>query len=262
MSDAQKVCILDTETTGLAASEGDRIIEIGIVELLDRNPGGERREFYRVVDPERDVPEQSTEVHGWTLEGIRDHLRLIDKAPGRRFVDIADEFIEFIRGAQLVIHNAAFDVGFLDMELRRCNQILGETRYGALEDYVAGIFDSWKYANARFPRQRNSLDALARRFGIDLSKRQSEGHGALLDSQILGDIYLNLTRHQKNIELDNRGRTAGQRLRLKAEIAPVLRPDGAKLPVVAPSEGEREAHRALLERINRESDGECLWGMS
>src|ERR1039457_2823281 len=178
--------ILDTETTGLEAELGPRIIEIGCVELLNRRPTG--RTFHRYVNPERDIDAAAQGVHG---------MARAELARESRFVDIADELLAFIADAELVIHNAAFDVGFLDAELARMS---GPTRtIGA----VARVLDTLALARQLHPGQRNNLDALCKRYGIDNSNRGL--HGALLDARLLADVYLAMTGGQAALAPDDRG---------------------------------------------------------
>jgi DNA polymerase-3 subunit epsilon len=172
--------VLDTETTGLSWERGNRVVEIGCVELVERRPTG--RTFQRYLNPERDFEPGAQEVTGLTWDFLADKPK---------FADVADEFLAFIDGAELVIHNAAFDVGFLDSELSR----LGE-HYGRLHARCR-VEDSLALARQRYPGQRNSLDALCRRLGVDCSHRQL--HGALLDAQLLAEAYLALTSGQSEI---------------------------------------------------------------
>src|SRR5690606_12993840 len=169
--------VLDTETTGLETAQGHRIIEIGCVELIHRRPTNNY--FHHYLQPDREIDEGALEVHGITNEFLRDKPR---------FADIVDEFIEFIRGAELIIHNAAFDIGFLDYEL----SLLDPPR-GKVTDFCT-VVDSLLLARNMHPGQRNSLDALCKRYGIDNSQR--ELHGALLDARILADVYLAMTGGQ------------------------------------------------------------------
>ena len=182
--------ILDTETTGLEPSEGHRIIEIGCLELVHRRPSGRR--FHRYLNPDRPVDAGAVEVHGL------DDRFLADKP---RFHEVVDEFLDFIRGAELVIHNAPFDVGFLNAELAR----LGP-QWGAVEDY-AGVTDTLAQARTLHPGQRNSLDALCKRYQVDNSGR--ELHGALLDAELLAEVYLAMTGGQGSLGLDPRGGGSG-----------------------------------------------------
>lgn len=222
--------VLDTETTGIEVREGHRIIEIGCVELLDRRLTG--RHFHVYINPEREVEEGAFAVHG-----ISDAF-LADKP---RFAEVVDDFMEFIRGARLVIHNAAFDVGFIDAELQR----LGG-RHGQVTDHCS-VVDTLRLARDKHPGQRNSLDALCKRYGVDNSQRDL--HGALLDAEILADVYLIMTGGQTALLLSSQGSsdTAG------GEIGVIRRLDPARppLPVVHASATELEAHEERLAAIEK-----------
>ena len=230
--------ILDTETTGLEWKKGNRVVEIGCVELLERRPTG--RTYHQYINPQREFEQGAAEVTGLSLEFLSDKPL---------FADIADEFLAFIEGAELVIHNAAFDVGFLDYELSR----LGE-RYGRLADR-ATVEDSLLLARQRFPGQRNSLDALCKRLGVDNTHRQL--HGALLDAQLLCDVYLNLTAGQSEIGFGGADETA-----TGTPAAAVIQFDASaagQRPRVAVSDEEQAAHEARLEKLRKKAGGRCLW---
>lgn len=173
---------LDTETTGLYPDQGHRIIEIAAVEIFNRRPT--QRHFHIYINPEREIDPGAQEVHGISLEFLQDKPL---------FAQIAEEFIEFIRGAELIIHNAPFDVGFLNMELAK----LGLDK---LETYISGIIDTLKMAKEMRPGQRNNLDALCRHFGIDNSQRTL--HGALLDAELLAEVYIAMTRGQESLLME------------------------------------------------------------
>lgn len=173
---------LDTETTGLYPDQGHRIIEIAAVEIFNRRPT--QRHFHIYINPEREIDPGAQEVHGISLEFLQDKPL---------FAAIAEEFIEFIRGAELIIHNAPFDVGFLNMELTRLN-------LDKLESYISGIIDTLKMAKEMRPGQRNNLDALCRHYGIDNSQRTL--HGALLDAELLAEVYISMTRGQESLLMD------------------------------------------------------------
>ena len=230
--------LLDTETTGLDPRQGHRIIEIGAVELVDRRLTG-RHLHYR-LDPERDIDFAATEVHGMTREDLRGKPR---------FADIAGEFVEFARGAEWVIHNAPFDVAFFDAEFDLAGLPRSVALYGRLTDTLA-------LARETFPGKRNSLDALCERFGVSNAHRTL--HGALLDAQLLAEVYLAMTRGQETLVIDMR----------VPSLAPVAGPaqGGAEPGVrryvvhrVVPDEEELAAHRTYLEAIARESKAGCLW---
>jgi len=173
---------LDTETTGLYPDQGHRIIEIAAVEIFNRRPT--QRHFHIYINPEREIDPGAQEVHGISLEFLQDKPL---------FAAIAEEFIEFIRGAELIIHNAPFDVGFLNMELTRLN-------LDKLESYISSIIDTLKMAKEMRPGQRNNLDALCRHYGIDNSQRTL--HGALLDAELLAEVYIAMTRGQESLLMD------------------------------------------------------------
>lgn len=227
--------VLDTETTGLEAQHGHRVIEIGCVELLNRRLTGNT--FHRYINPERPVDEGAVEVHGLTDEFLADKPR---------YADIVEEFVEFIRGAdELIIHNAPFDVGFLNAEFERIDGQLG-----TIEDYCT-IRDSLRLARSLHPGQRNSLDALCRRYEIDNSGRDL--HGALLDAELLADVYLALTGGQASLGLD-----AESGSKESGETVPVEAVRRGPIPVIRASAEERTAHEERLRAIAGES-GKCLW---
>jgi DNA polymerase-3 subunit epsilon len=229
--------VLDTETTGLEPELGHRIIEIGCVELVNRRATG--RTFHRYLNPEREIDDVALAVHGISRTDL-------DGQP--RFAEIHEELLAFLADSELVIHNAAFDVAFLDAELAR---LPGELRRIAA---VCQVLDTLSLAREMHPGQRNNLDALARRYEVDNSHR--ELHGALLDARILADVYLAMTGGQGALAL--------------TEAAMPRGPDGARpvrelvrtgltLPVLAASDDELRAHESLLALIARASGGRCLW---
>lgn len=226
--------ILDTETTGLSWERGNRVVEIGCVEFVERRPTG--RTFHTYLNPQREFEPGAQEVTGLTLEFLADKPK---------FEAIVDEFLAFIDGAELVIHNAAFDVGFLDNELA-----LAGPQYGKLGDR-ATIEDSLLLARQRFPGQRNSLDALCKRLGVDNAHRQL--HGALLDAQLLAEVYIGLTSGQSDLGFgqgeDGGGQAAAAVFDLDAS---------APRPRVQISAEEWAAHEARLEKLRKKA-GKCLW---
>ena len=228
--------VLDTETTGLEPADGHRIIEIGCVELINRRRTG--NDFHQYLRPDRAVDPGAVEVHGIT------DVFLADK-PG--FSDIADDFLTYVRGAELIIHNAPFDIGFLDAELAR----LGSRRCAMAE--LCTVLDTLVHARRLHAGQKNSLDALCKRYSIDNSQR--EKHGALLDAEILADVYLAMTGGQVTLSLGGADGIARQVVetvrRLAAERAP--------LRVIKASDAERTAHDARLQVIDAASSGGCLW---
>jgi DNA polymerase-3 subunit epsilon len=228
--------VLDVETTGLEASAGHRIIEIGCVELLNRRPTGQK--FHRYLNPEREIDAGALAVHGIEMS------RLLS-AP--KFADIAVELIAFIDGAELIIHNAPFDVGFLDAEFAR---LPGESR---CVSGMCRVLDTLALARSLHPGQRNSLDALCKRYSVDNTKR--ELHGALLDAGILVDVYLAMTGGQSALALD----AAAHREASLSGSGPLSRPDGMRLVVPSPSEDELQAHEAMLDLLNKSSGGKAAW---
>ena len=227
--------ILDTETTGLEWKKGNRVVEIGCVELMERRPTGNT--YHQYINPQREFEQGAAEVTGLSLEF------LVDKP---LFADIADDFLAFIDGAELIIHNAAFDIGFLDHEL----SLLGE-RYGRMRDRVQ-VEDSLLMARQRFPGQRNSLDALCRRLGVDNAHRQL--HGALLDAQLLCEVYLHLTAGQSEI-----GFGGDEPVQPSAATAIFAMSADDARPCVQISRVEIEAHEARLAVLRKKSGGQCLW---
>lgn len=226
--------VLDTETTGLEPAEGHRIIEVGALEMIERRQTG--RSFHVYINPEREVEGGAVAVHGITDEFLADKPR---------FADLADDFIEFIGDAELIIHNAAFDVGFLDAELARLDS---PTRIG---DH-ATVLDTLLLARELHPGQRVSLDALCKRYEVDNSGR--ELHGALLDAELLAEVYLAMTGGQVDLALDLAGEGDGG----ESASETVLDVDVSRLVVRRADETELAAHKARLEAI-RESAGRCLW---
>ncbi|MGJ7903141.1 DNA polymerase III subunit epsilon [Lysobacter sp. 1R34A] len=229
--------ILDTETTGLSWERGNRVVEIGCVEFVERRPTG--RTYHQYIKPDCDFEAGAQEVTGLSLE------ILADKPP---FEQIVDEFLAFIDGAEVIIHNAAFDVGFLDNELSRCGP-----QYGKLRDRVT-IEDSLLLARQRFPGQRNSLDALCKRLGVDNSHRQL--HGALLDAQLLGEVYIGLTSGQEEIGFGDPGAAAA-----KLEQASFQVDTSAPRPRVIVLPAELAAHEARLEKLRKKA-GKCIWDLA
>jgi DNA polymerase-3 subunit epsilon len=223
--------VLDTETTGLDPAQGHRVIEIGCVELVGRQLT--QRRFHTYINPERDIDGGAMQVHGITNERV---------ANEPVFAAIVDEFVEFIRGAELVIHNAAFDVGFLDAEF-------GLLKREKVADLCSVVTDTLKMAREARPGKRNSLDALCKDYGVDNSGRQL--HGALLDAELLAEVYLALTRGQESLmmELDAPA----------AAAAPIVVDGRAPLRVLRASEAELAEHERVLGEVAKESKGKCIW---
>lgn len=228
--------VLDTETTGLDPKQGHRVIEIGCVEIQNRRLTG--RHFHYYLNPDRDIDEAAIEVHGLTREFLADKPR---------FKQIAGEFLEFVSDAELVIHNAPFDIGFLDAELIHMHSSVER-----MAD-VCSVLDSLLLAREKHPGQRNSLDALCKRYGVDNTQR--ELHGALLDAEILADVYLIMTSGQSSLSLreDDEDENAGR------AVIRELDPDRAPLPIISASSDELAAHQARLQDIAQSSGDKCLW---
>lgn len=225
--------VLDTETTGLSAQDGDRIIEIGCVELLNRKLTGNNRHFY--LNPERDIHEEAMRVHGISLEFLADKPK---------FAEVANDLLDYLAGAELIIHNAPFDLGFLDAEF-------GRLGHGRTRERVSGVIDTLVMAKEMFPGKRNGLDALCDRLGVDNSGRTL--HGALLDAELLADVYINLTRGQDALVMDmdtgHGGESAVQAIDLS----------GFSLKVIAATDSELQAHQALLDDLDKASKGKTVW---
>ncbi|MCZ8132977.1 MAG: DNA polymerase III subunit epsilon [Steroidobacteraceae bacterium] len=229
--------ILDTETTGLEPAQGHRVIEVGCVELLNRRPTG--RTFHRYLNPDRDIDEGALQVHGITRE-------FLSTQP--RFTDVATEFLEFVGGAELVIHNAAFDMGFLEAELKR---LPGPPPPLA---QVCSVLDTLALARQLHPGQRNGLDALCKRYGVDNSHRDL--HGALLDAKILSEVYLAMTGGQGALTLG----TAPSANGAKATGASGRRVrEPVEIPIVRASAAELDAHERALDGIAKAAKGRCLF---
>jgi DNA polymerase-3 subunit epsilon len=236
MMTVMRQIVLDTETTGLSAEGGDRIIEIGCVELLNRKLTGNNLHFY--INPERDSHEDALRVHGISNEFLRDKPK---------FAEVAEEILAYLQGAEIIIHNAAFDVGFLNKEL----ELIGKPRFA---EFVASITDTLVMAKEMFPGKRNSLDALCDRLGVDNSGRTL--HGALLDAELLADVYINLTRGQDALLIDvaEAGSTSGNFERVDLSRF--------ELPVLVANEQELAAHEDLLAQLDKASGGKTVWRQS
>ena len=222
--------VLDTETTGLAAREGHRIIEVGAIEVVGRRVTEHR--LHRYVNPERDSDEGALAVHGLTSEFLADKPK---------FGEIADELLAFVCDAEVIIHNASFDLEFLDEELRRIGR-------PAFAGHCVKVTDSLTLARELHPGKRNSLDALCERYGV--SNRHRTLHGALLDAGLLAEVYLAMTRGQDSLVIDLGGDRA------TAETAPL---DLGRLRVLAASAAEVAAHEALLDGIDRQCEAGAVW---
>ncbi len=232
----KRLVVLDTETTGLNPQEGHRIIEIGCVELVNRRLTGNR--FHVYINPNRLIDDGAIEVHGITNQFLEDKPQ---------FRDVATDLIDFIRDSELIIHNAPFDVGFINHEFSLLDDISG-----TVADYCE-VFDTLTYARQKHPGQRNSLDALCKRYGVDNSHRDL--HGALLDAEILADVYLLMTGGQASLLDDGAGDSVGSKFTEAVKRLPSDRP---ALKVMRCSEDELEAHRLRLAAIEK-AGGACIW---
>ena len=225
--------VLDTETTGLSPEMGDRIIELGCVELVNRKLTGNNLHFY--FNPGRDSHEDALKIHGISNEFLRDKPR---------FADLADEILTYLSGAEIIIHNAPFDIGFLNKEL----ELLGKP---AFRSFVSGVIDSLVMAKEMFPGKRNGLDALCDRLEVDNSGRTL--HGALLDAELLADVYINMTRGQEALLIDSTetvdvvGTTT--RMDLRSFVLPVLQANAQEL----------SAHDEVLAQMDKASGGKTVW---
>lgn len=224
--------VLDTETTGLSADGGDRIIEIGCVELVARKLTGNNKHFY--LNPERDSHEDALRVHGISNEFLKDKPK---------FAAVADELLDYLQGAEIIIHNASFDVGFLNKEL----ELVGRS---AFRSFVDSITDTLAMAKELFPGKRNSLDALCDRYEISNAHRKL--HGALLDSELLADVYLAMTRGQNSLTMD---------VAVEASASGELGDAGplGEIIVLAASSDEIAAHEEVLAGLDKNVKGSCVW---
>jgi len=227
---------LDTETTGLSADGGDRVVEIGCVELLNRKLTGNNKHFY--LNPGRDSHEEALKVHGLTSEFLRDKPR---------FEAVADDLLAYLQGAEIIIHNAPFDVGFLNHELA----LIGRPRF---KELVLSVTDTLMMAKEMFPGKRNSLDALCTRLDVDNSGRAL--HGALLDAELLADVYINLTRGQEALLME-----VGSANSADTSIVPIDL-NAIELPVLQANEQESAAHEVVLQQIDKASGNQTVWRKS
>jgi DNA polymerase-3 subunit epsilon len=226
--------VLDTETTGLYARNGDRVVEIGCVELVDRKPTGRR--LHRYLNPEREVPVEAQRIHGLTDEFLADKPK---------FREVAAELADFIRDAELVIHNASFDMEFLDAEFA----LLDNTDMASARALSAHVVDTLKMARDLRPGKRNTLDALCTEYGVDNSNRQF--HGALLDAELLAEVYLAMTRGQESLMME-----IDEPITEAATFTLTNRPT---LRVLRAQDTELADHARVLGEIDKESQGKCLW---
>lgn len=226
--------VLDTETTGLNHATGDRLIEIGCVELVNRRLTGRHLHYY--VNPERDVPEDAVAIHGITAEFLADKPK---------FAEVVNDIRDFVQDAELIIHNAAFDLGFLDMEF----QLHGLPPF---REHAGNVIDTLREARQMFPGKRNSLDALCDRLGVSNSHRTL--HGALLDAELLAEVYLAMTRGQNSLVIDmlDGGSTQGES-RAAADLSALT------LPILLATDAEITAHAGVLKDLDKASGGKTVW---
>ena len=229
---AARQIVLDTETTGLNAKLGDRVIEIGCIEIVNRQVTD--RHYHAYLDPERDIEEGAAKVHGLTREFLADKPR---------FTEIAGDFLDYVRGAELIIHNAGFDVEFLDAEL-------GLAGLGRLGEHVASVVDTLAMARELHPGRKNSLDALCERYGVDNAHRTL--HGALLDARLLAEVYLAMTRGQESLMMALEATPV-------AALAAAGGVDASKLIVLRPTDAESAAHESYLDALDKDGKGGSLW---
>jgi DNA polymerase III subunit epsilon len=230
---AMRQIVLDTETTGLSAEGGDRIIEIGCVELVARKLTGNNKHFY--LNPERDSHEDALKVHGISNEFLRDKPK---------FAAVADELLEYVAGAEIIIHNAPFDVAFLNREL----ELMGRSVF---KSFVGQVTDTLAMAKEMYPGKRNSLDALCDRLGVDNSSRTL--HGALLDAELLADVYINLTRGQDALLIDVAASDTISGIVTRVDLTAFT------LPVLLANDQESAAHEEVLKQLDKASGGKTLW---
>ena len=232
-----RLIVLDTETTGLSPENGDRILELGCVELVNRKLTG--RNFHYYINPERDSHEEALNVHGITSEFLQDKPK---------FAQIVDEFLEYVKGADVIIHNAPFDLGFLNKEL----ELAGRPAFNA---HVGQVWDTLVMAKEIYPGKRNSLDALCERLGVSNAARTL--HGALLDAELLADVYINLTRGQEGLLIDQDDMSDASSKQGAHRDYSLL--NGLVIP---PTEEELQAHEGVLDLIDKASHGKTLWRSS
>ena len=225
--------MLDTETTGLSPEAGDRIIEIGCVELLNRKLTGNN--FHHYLNPDRDIHEDAMKVHGISTDFLSDKPR---------FENIVEEFLAYVQDAQIIIHNAPFDVGFLNAELQRAGKPV-------FKEHVNGVLDTLAMAKELYPGKRNSLDALCERLGVSNAARTL--HGGLLDAELLADVYINLTRGQDALLMDGDDPSHSGPGAVKVDYRSYA------LPVIEPTAQELQAHEQVLAQIDKASGGKTLW---
>lgn len=233
----QRQIVLDTETTGLSAEQGDRIVELGCVELVQRRLTGNNLHLY--FNPDRDSEEGALRVHGLTRAFLSDKPR---------FAERSEEIVRYLEGAEIIIHNAAFDMGFLEMEFARL-------KLPRLTDRVANVLDTLSLARDLYPGKRNTLDALCDRLEVDRSSRTL--HGALLDAQLLADVYIQMTRGQESLLSTEGDATVSRTISIQACDLSAF-----TLPVLRAGEAECAAHEAALAEMGKENGGKIIWQVS
>ncbi len=233
--------ILDTETTGLNPEQGHRLIEIAAMEMQNRRLTGKFRHYY--LNPEREIDEAATNVHGMTWAMLQDKPL---------FADIVDDFLEFVRGGVLIIHNAPFDLGFIDSELQRLSPSPGN-----LSQYIDSVEDTLKMARNKYPGQKNSLDHLVKR--LDIPARDRRFHGALLDSEILADVYLAMTGGQTGMNWGGETGATAEGFSDPLQVRRLVCGDRPALPIISPDAQELALHQAALDGVDKASKGQCLW---
>jgi DNA polymerase-3 subunit epsilon len=227
---------LDTETTGLSPESGDRVIEIGCVEMVNRRLTGRHLHFY--LNPQRPNHEDAVRIHGLTDEFLADKPL---------FSAVVDEFLDYVAGSELIIHNASFDIGFLNAELRRVDK-------GVMADHISGVLDTLVMAREMFPGKSNSLDALCKRLEVDNTHRTL--HGALMDAELLATVYINMTRGQDALLIDAGGEEEGSQAALDAAAIDLSQ---FALAVIEPSDDEKAAFDKALADIDKASGGKAIW---
>lgn len=242
MRDMRQI-ILDTETTGLEPAQGHRIIEIGCVEMVNRRLSG--RTYHQYINPQREVDAGAMEVHGITNEFLSDKPL---------FEQVAAEFLAFVAGADLIIHNAPFDIGFINHELR-----ILDPGHQLVEQQCGEVIDTLVMARQMHPGRRNNLDALCTRYAVDNTQRDL--HGALLDAEILADVYVAMTSGQTDLGLGGHGESVGEAGNSGDQHRP-LAANREKLPIIQANSEELAAHQRLLELIDSKSGGDCLWSQA
>lgn len=250
MKDVRQI-IFDTETTGFEFANGDRLVEFGAIEMINRKLTG--KVLYFCVDPGMEVPKEAYDIHGWDREN------LIIESGGKKFEDRAMEVYDFFKGAELIAHNAAFDIKFIDGEMTRAG-VYHAQGIEKISD-VCTIRDTLKMAKDRFPGQRVNLDSLCKKYGIENNERQL--HGALIDAELLSEVYLRMTQNQSTLDLDSETEQKAKIVagRIKIDVQQIPENIASQLPSLKLSDESLEEHRKISTRISKESGDEYSWGM-